>query len=249
MNVGTSGEGNRITVPVGPGGSRRSSGRAERARVLLVDPDPPVAKILAEVLARDGLKIELAHTTGDALTRVRHYGRFDAAIINRGLPDGDGLTIVWRLHEQEWPCYTIIMDEHFDASIAKDAFLVGIVACLRKPVDAEMLRAVTWRAVEGTRMWRDCLVEATNPATVETAEDRAPGLGDELTPRELDVLDLLLRGRSTSDMATQLSVSSRTIKYHVTNIFKKLGTPSRVSLLATYSKTLRLTGTGTTSSK
>jgi DNA-binding CsgD family transcriptional regulator len=52
-----------------------------------------------------------------------------------------------------------------------------------------------------------------------------------LTQRERDVLNLLLNGRSLADIATELALSRRTVKFHQGNVFQKLGVDSRADLI------------------
>ncbi len=73
------------------------------------------------------------------------------------------------------------------------------------------------------------LVEAAQPAHLETLLMQAHGL----TPRERDVTRLVLRGRSTSEVATELAVAEGTVQQHLKSVFEKTGVHSRRELVAT----------------
>lgn len=70
----------------------------------------------------------------------------------------------------------------------------------------------------------------------QQAGERPAGLADvptrpDLTPRQLEILSLIARGRSNKEIATVLGISERTVKFHVASLFKKLSTYSRTEAL------------------
>lgn len=178
------------------------------------------------------LELVSAETVSTALA-VLNARHFDAAVVHLGLPDGDGLELVWQLHGLDPPCCTVLTADGVADALVREAFHAGVVACLRTPIDDELLGHAARRAVEGTRLWRRCL----------GAEKHRPGPGRRafppgLTRRERQVLELLLDGRNTDEMAVALRVSARTVKYHVANLLRKTGASSRIALLARLSRGL-----------
>ncbi|MBV1859834.1 MAG: LuxR C-terminal-related transcriptional regulator, partial [Nannocystaceae bacterium] len=137
--------------------------------------------------------------------------------------------VLLQLHEARRPCRAVVVGRELSADIVREAFFVGVYACLRKPVSAAAVRGALHRAAEGTSVMRRCLdaVGDTQP------QRRSPGLEiSELTPREGEILRLLLDGRKTVGMAETLQVTPRTVKFHVANLLRKLGFTSRLALLA-----------------
>lgn len=67
----------------------------------------------------------------------------------------------------------------------------------------------------------------------DTSREPDPGLVDQLSPRELDVLRLIAQGLGNAQIAGRLGISPRTVKNHVSNILAKLNLPSRIEA-ATY---------------
>lgn len=212
------------------GGGRRD----EPSRVLLVADRSCQATLLARHIQRESLSIEVACSTAAVEQKLRSSGQFDAAIVDLDFREIDGADVVWKLHTGDVPCSTVLIASDLDADAVREAFHVGIVAFLRKPLEAELLSSAVRHAVQGTRLWRTCLGRSEAPPV----EPTPPTTRADLTPREEEVLDLLLSGETTRKMATQLRISDRTVKYHVTNVLKKLGARSRVALLASYGKTL-----------
>jgi ATP/maltotriose-dependent transcriptional regulator MalT len=91
--------------------------------------------------------------------------------------------------------------------------------------------------------WMSARVGQLAAETGDESPDRGPtldpGLVDALTPRELEVLQLLTRGHTNSGIADALVVREGTVKYHVKNILRKLGATSRADAVSRY---VRATG-------
>lgn len=137
--------------------------------------------------------------------------------------------VLLQLHETRRPCRAVVVGRELSADVVREAFFAGVYACLRKPVSAAAVRGALHRAAEGTTVMRRCL-DALGDSEPES---RDPGLDvSELTPRERDILRLLLDGRKTPAMAEALEVTPRTVKFHVANLLRKLGFSSRLALLA-----------------
>jgi len=106
--------------------------------------------------------------------------------------------------------------------------------------EREALRAAYTRALRDGALGDDLLEDArprvplprapeTRPAVPERA--RAPS-GSRLTPRELDVLELIAEGRSNGEIGDLLFISSRTVSVHVSHVLAKLGAASRTEAVA-----------------
>jgi LuxR family transcriptional regulator, regulator of acetate metabolism len=82
--------------------------------------------------------------------------------------------------------------------------------------------------------------------TPTSATSASPALTDALTPRELEVLRLLARGRTNLAIANALVVREGTVKYHVKNILRKLAATSRADAVSRYVRATGVSGSGTT---
>ncbi len=153
----------------------------------------------------------------------------DAVLID---VDGDpgSYDVLLQLHEAQRPCRAVLVGTDLPEDVVREAFHVGVYACLRKPASASVVRGALHRAAEGTAVMRECLDAAARRAPQSAAGEQVDTSA--LTPREQEILRLLLEGRTTPAMAETLSVSPRTIKFHVSNLLRKLGFSSRLALLA-----------------
>lgn len=196
---------------------------------LVVGQSPEIEATLRPVCLELELEPVRAATCSDAIATLSKR-RFDGAVVHMGLPDGDGLELIWRLHSLDPPCCTVLTADGVDDALVREAFHAGVVACLRAPIDRELLVHAARRAAEGTRLWRKCL--GVEP---RRAAHRRPS-ASALTPREREVLALLTAGHNTKEMAQALQLSARTVKYHVKNLLRKTGTSTRLALLASLSR-------------
>lgn len=214
--------------------------RSTTPTVLLVTGQVLEGRLTARVLELDGMTVYMAKDHAEVGQYIESKLRFDAAVIDVDVEDGTGWEVVWRMHGLTPPVNTVTYGANTDAATVREAFLFGIHGCLRKPVDPELLRAAVRRAVDGSRLVANCLARVADVPRTEDASIPRPihGARMELTPREEEVLHLLLSGKRNFEMAAQLQVSQRTVKYHVQNVLKKVGADSRVTLLASFGRAL-----------
>ena len=153
----------------------------------------------------------------------------DAVLIDVDV-DPSAYDVLLQLHEATRPCRAVLVGTELSEAIVREAFFVGVYGCLRKPLAPTAVRAALHRAAEGTAVMRRCLEALASDAAAPATADRLDT--SSLTPREREILELLLDGRTTPAMASALEVSPRTVKFHVGNLLRKLGFVSRLALLA-----------------
>ena len=122
----------------------------------------------------------------------------------------------------------IILTSFHEQDLVEQALRAGATSSLLKNVSAEELAAAIRSAVAGQATLAP---EATN-ALIESTRSK-PGVGFDLTEREREVLALLATGASNLEISDQLSISTATVKFHLTNIFEKLGSRNRVEAVTT----------------
>jgi DNA-binding NarL/FixJ family response regulator len=129
----------------------------------------------------------------------------------------DGLRCLELLHERHPSVKPIVFSGNDDPAAAEAAFARGAVAYIHKTIDPCDLAAIIRQAVAGNVHFAVC-----NPASVED-----PCSEWDLTPRETEILQALAGGQSNKQIAKKFWLSDQTIKYHLTNIYRKLRVGSR----------------------
>ena len=200
--------------------SRSSS---ERIRVMLVDDHTMVRRGLAAFLkVFDDLQLAGEAESGEAAIQVCAEVLPDVVLMDMVMPDMDGAAAT-RIIRQQFPQVQVIALTSFkEGDLVKNALEAGAIGYLLKDVSAEELV----QAIRAAHAGRATLSPEAAQSLVESANQPvAPGL--DLTERELEVLALMVEGLNNTQIAGRLTVSSSTIKSHVSNILSKLGVASR----------------------
>jgi NarL family two-component system response regulator LiaR len=192
-------------------------------RVMLVDDHTMVRRGLATFLkAFDDLELAGEAESGEAALQVCGQVLPDVILMDMVMPDMDGAAAT-RLIRQQYPQVQVLALTSFkEGDLVKHALSAGAIGYLLKDVSADELAG----AIRAAHAGRATLSPEAAQALVETAnQPPAPGL--DLTEREREVLALMVEGLNNTQIAGRLSVSSSTIKSHVSNILSKLGVASR----------------------
>ncbi len=176
----------------------------------VVDDDEGVRDSLRFLLEGAGLRVAI-YPGGRALLAAE-LDPSGCVLTDFRMPDIDGLQLQSRLTERGVKLPIIIMTAHGEVPVAVRALKAGAVDFLQKPFDDAQLLDVVQRALEANR--HDVVAAAT---TSQAAERLAL-----LTPREHEVLDLLVTGKSNKEIAKVLGNSPRTIDVHRARVFEKL---------------------------
>ena len=196
---------------------------SETIRVMLVDDHTMVRRGLGTFLkAFDDLQLAGEAESGAAAIRLCAETLPDVILMDMVMPDMDGAAAT-RLIRQQFPQVQVIALTSFkEGDLVKNALEAGAIGYLLKDVSADELAG----AIRAAHAGRATLSPEAAQALVETThQTSAPGL--DLTEREREVLALMVEGLNNTQIAGRLTVSSSTIKSHVSNILAKLGVASR----------------------
>ena len=192
-------------------------------RVMLVDDHTMVRRGLATFLkAFDDLELAGEAEGGEAAIRLCAEVLPDVILMDMAMPDMDGAAATRAIRQQFPHVQVIALTSFKEGDLVKNALEAGAIGYLLKDVSADELAG----AIRSAHAGRATLSPEAAQALVETAnQPPAPGL--DLTERELEVLALMVEGLNNTQIAGRLTVSSSTIKSHVSNILSKLGVASR----------------------
>jgi len=189
--------------------------------VFIVEDDVSVRDALALLLGVHGYRTAIF---ADAESFQRAYnpdGGKACLLLDIRMPGMDGLTLQKRLLESGSDLPVIVMTGHGDIGSAREAFKAQAIDFLEKPLNHERLLA----AIE----------EATaRHSAIQTERDRNAAfteLARSLTPREREVMDLVVSGRHNREIAESLGISSRTVEVHKAKVMQKLGVDSVAQLI------------------
>lgn len=162
---------------------------------------------------------------GGALVRVSPVELEGAGMVlvcDVTLPDGSGLDLVREARALRPALGIVVLTMHEDDKTIMGAFDAGASAMVRKSSPVEVIVAAIKRAASAPLSFH---AEGLGDA-LRRARER-PTIG--LTPREMEVLELIAAGSSIADVAKTLYMSQSTAKTHVSKIYSKLGAHNRAS--------------------
>jgi DNA-binding NarL/FixJ family response regulator len=199
-------------------------------RVLLADDQRVVREGLGTLLGLlDG--IELVGTAADGAEAVELARRHDPDVVLMDLrmPRVDGIEAIRRLAALGDRPRAIALTTYADDASVLGALRAGARGYLTKDAGAEEIRAAVEAVARGEAALDPSIQRHVVAALAgdEPATTAAPGLPDELTPREAEVLALIAAGRTNAEIAEALVVSAATVKSHVNHIFAKTGVRDR----------------------
>ena len=200
---------------------------AEPVSALLVDDQELVRSGLRRILRRrDGIVVVGDCSDGDEVPAAVAEHRPDVVVMDLRMKRVNGIEATRALADCGGPpvlALTTFSDDDLLSGVLR-ADAAGFV--LKDSPAEELIRAV--HAVARGDGYLDPSVTARVLTTYRTAaSDPAPDAVSELTPRELDVLTLVAKGRSNGEIAEELVISGVTVKSHIGRIFGKLGLRDR----------------------
>jgi DNA-binding NarL/FixJ family response regulator len=140
----------------------------------------------------------------------------DLVLLDIRMPGMDGLTVLERLRARYPQVRVAMLSAVEDPSVMQAAFNRGASAFIVKHIDPRDLPAAIRQAIEGTIFQPLGLLEGIDPAQEA-----------DLSKREVTILQALQSGRSNKQIAKELFLAEQTVKFHLTNIYRKLGVNSR----------------------
>jgi DNA-binding NarL/FixJ family response regulator len=198
-------------------------------RILVVDDHAMFATSLALALEQEqGFSVlGTAATLGEARSWVATQPP-DVLLIDHRLPDGLGVQALPELKRLAPGMRIVLMSAAVDDSALVTAIESGASGFLSKSATVEELVQAIRAAAAGEVLVSPALLARLLP---RLRRDRL-GVGTELTPREVEVLEVLSHGLSNGDIARELGISVNTVRNHVQNILAKLGVHSKLEALA-----------------
>ena len=192
-------------------------------RVLLVDDHLVVRQGLRAFLQLQA-DIEVVGEAGGGIAAVEAAaaGRPDVVLMDLLMPDGDGVAAIRELAAAAPAARVLVLSSFADDERVFAAMQAGAAGYLLKDVEPDAL-ADAIRAVHRGR-------PALHPDVAARLMRRvAEPAAEQLTPREREVLRLVVEGYANKQIARRLRITEKTVKTHVSSILQKLGVPDRTA--------------------
>lgn len=188
--------------------------------VFVVDDDPAFCQSLRMLLHTAGLRVE-DYPSAESFLESGCAERPGCLILDVRMPGWSGLELQAHLNAKRIRMPIIFITGHGDIPMAVNAVKAGAVDFLEKPFDDEMLLDLVHHALErDAERHRRKLSRAQCDARLAR-----------LTPREREVMQLVVAGRSNKEIAIELKISHRTVEIYRARVMDKLGANSLCELI------------------
>jgi two-component system CheB/CheR fusion protein len=209
----------RISLEVHPHRSADASRALGASKIIVVDDDERVRKAICAVLEDDGHLVE-SYSSCETFLEGFRSDNSACLLIDAYLPGMSGLDLLQKLHNDGHRLPAILITGNADVAMAVKAMKAGALDFIEKPVGREELIASVDRALE---------LSQDSTKLLERRESAAAHLAG-LTSRQREVMDRVLAGHPSKNIAADLGISQRTVESHRASIMKRTGTNSLPAL-------------------
>jgi DNA-binding NarL/FixJ family response regulator len=203
-------------------------------RLLLVEDHAVLRSSFAVVLERQPDFVVTAQS-GTLAEAREHLPDVDLVLLDLDLPDGDGLSLIPKMHAANPKAAALVLTASPDPADYARAIEQGAAGVVHKAASIEEIVDAIRRTHDGKPIHsrEEMLAFLRLIARQRAKEADTQRLLRQLTPREHDLLQGLAHGLSDREIADQLNVSVRTVQSHMMNLMEKLGVHSRLNALIT----------------
>ena len=187
--------------------------------IFVIDDNPQVREGLRSVLEEDGRTVQ-DYATAEAFLASYDPSREGCLLVDAYLPGMSGLELLERLHAEGRQIPAIMITANSDVTIAVQAMKAGALDFIEKPVAMEDLLASVDMALDHSR----------DETKLHAWRADAAHLVAGLTHRQHQVMDMVLAGHPSKNIAADLGISQRTVETHRASIMKKTGSKSLPAL-------------------
>jgi NarL family two-component system response regulator LiaR len=201
---------------------------SKKIRVMLVDDHAVVRSGLgAFLMVYPDLDLVGEAESGEEAVARAALLQPDVILMDLVMPGMDGVTATRNIRQKYPDIQIVALTSYKEENMIQGALQAGAIGYLLKNVSANELAS----AIRSAFNKRMTLSSEAAQALVQSASHTVPG-SDDLTEREREVLRHMVDGLSNAEIADLLVVSPSTVKFHIANIFSKLGVDNRVSAVS-----------------
>jgi two-component system, LuxR family, response regulator FixJ len=192
----------------------------DTATVFVVDDETSVRQALTEMLSVFGYHVE-AYPSAEGLLQSLDPHQVGCIVADVRMPEMDGIELVHELSRRQVANPVVVISGHADIAMAVAAIKAGAEDFIEKPIDDNKLVAAINRGL--ARRFE----QQQRQETIQDLRARF----DRLTPREVQVFDLVVEGHTSASIANLLKISPRTVESYRVPIMEKMGAASIAGLV------------------
>lgn len=193
---------------------------------MIADDHSMIREGLKQLLELEGnFEVIAEANDGEECLQIVNSLNPDVLLLDINMPKKNGLEVLRELKSRKSKMKVLVLTVHNEVEYLIKAMDIGINGYLLKDSESAKLKKAILTVIRGETYIQPDLIPMLNSKMKSMKNDRDKL--DSLTRRELDVLKNLSVGMYNKEIATKLDISERTVKNHVSNIFKKIGVSDR----------------------
>jgi len=189
--------------------------------IMITDDHSMIREGLKNLLELDGdIKVIAEAENGeDCLDKLKTF-RPDVLLLDINMPKMNGLEVLKALKDRKSKVKVLVLTVHNETEYLMKAVDIGINGYVLKDSESAELKKAIFTIADGETYIQPSLIPALNSKMIQKNED-------ELNKREMEVLKEMAVGKFNRDIAKEMKISERTVKNHISSIFKKLEVTDR----------------------
>lgn len=195
-------------------------------RVMIADDHSMIREGLKQLLELEG-EFEVIEEACDGVECIKKLKNVtpDILLLDINMPNMNGLEVLQKIKEMKYKVKVLVLTVHNEVEYLLKAVDIGVNGYLLKDSESAELKKAILSVVNGEDYIQPSLIPVLNAKMIDRGKDNEKL--EKLTKRELQVLKLLSIGKLNRQVAEELEISERTVKNHVSNIFKKIDVKDR----------------------
>lgn len=195
-------------------------------RVMIADDHSMIREGLKQLLELEG-DFQVIEEACDGVECLEKLSKItpDILLLDINMPNMNGLEVLQKIKDKHMRVKVLVLTVHNEVEYLLKAVDIGINGYLLKDSESAELKKAILTVVNGEDYIQPSLIPLLNAKMIDRNKDNVKI--ESLTRREMDVLKLLAVGMYNKEVAEKLSISERTVKNHVSNIFKKIEVTDR----------------------
>lgn len=197
------------------------------AKILIADDHSMIREGIKQLLELDGsIKVAAEAKDGEECIDLLERQQIpDVLLLDINMPKKNGLEVLQEIKKKKIKIKVLVLTVHNEVEYLLRAVDIGIDGYLLKDSNSDELKKAIFSVMEGETYIQPNLIPLLNAKMMDRDQDNAKL--ELLTRREIEVLKLLAVGMYNKEIAIKLNISERTVKNHVSNIFKKIDVTDR----------------------
>lgn len=199
----------------------------DKIEIIIADDHMMIREGLKQLLELDGTMKVIAEANDgeECLNLLNKKIHPDILLLDINMPKKNGIEVLEYIKQNKIPVKVLILTVHNEVEYLLKAVDIGIDGYLLKDSSYDELKEAIDVIISGNTYIQPSLLPALNESMEDYALDKEKI--EWLTKRELDVLRLILKGCSNKKISDELTISERTVKNHISHIFRKIDVEDR----------------------